>query len=366
MASELQEALNSIDIEDFLEYEGLEYRERTGSRGPQFNLHECPSCGDRKWRVWMNQDSGLGNCFHGDCTMGTFNKYSFIRAHLGNPPARDIITYIKRLAIRHGWKPQRKKAMPETSPLIAAKIMPERCVEIPDANGNYLEYLSKRGISEEISRSFNLSYCDGGYFRFYDPIGEREAFQYYGDRLVIPVFDLDGEQRTFQGRDLTGTAENKYLFPPGLPASGRFLYGGNAVKGATELVVTEGVFDCWSVLMACRASVDLEAVGVVATFGMHLSDNPSDGDDQVGAFLKLQRLGLQRVTFMWDGEKRALKKALDAAMRLKRLGLTVRVAILPDGKDPNEVCPEEIVKSYYSAKNLSLPGHKMELLRKLL
>ena len=78
MASELTEALEHLDMIDFLEYEGIDYKERTGSSGPQFNIQECPSCGDRKWRVWINQESGLGNCFHGDCTQKTFNKYSFM------------------------------------------------------------------------------------------------------------------------------------------------------------------------------------------------------------------------------------------------------------------------------------------------
>jgi len=367
MGSELTEALKHLDIIDFLEYEGIEYKERTGSSGPQFNIQECPACGDRKWRVWINQESGLGNCFHGDCHQKTFNKYSFIREQLSNPPAKDVITYLKRLAARHGWKPKRAP-LPAAPPIISTgPLFPSRCVSIPDEHGNHMEYLSNRGISAEMSKEFGLCYCDGGEFRWSNSIGEREGIQYYGERVVIPIFNLDGEQVTFQGRDVPGLSDRKYLFPPGLPASGRFLYGGNLAKGKKEIVVTEGVFDCWSVLKAMRADIDLANVGVTATFGMHLSDNiSSDGDDQVGCFVKLQRLGLQRVTFMWDGERRALKKALEAAVRLQRLGLRVRVAILPDGKDPNEMRPEEVIKCYYSAKDLAIPGQKMELLRQLL
>ncbi len=367
MASELTEILDSLDIADFLEYEGIDYRERTGSSGPQFNIQECPACGDRKWRVWINQESGLGNCFHGDCHQKTFNKYSFIREQLDNPPAKDVVTYLKRLAVRHGWKPKRKAAVAAAPVVTAGALFPSRCVTIPDEKGNHMAYLQDRGISAAMSKEFGLHYCDRGYFSWSISIGEREAFQYYGERIVIPIFDLLGHQVTFQGRDITGLSDRKYLFPPGLPASGRYLYGGHLVKGVKEIVVTEGAFDCWSVLKALRANVDLAGVGVVATFGMHLSDNPSsDGDDQVGCFVKLQRLGLQRVTFMWDGERRALRKALDAAMRLQRLGLRSRVAILPNGKDPNEMRPEEVINCYYSAKDLAIPGQKMKLLRQLL
>ncbi len=367
MASELTEVLDSLDIVDFLEYEGIDYKERTGSSGPQFNIQECPACGDRKWRVWINQESGLGNCFHGDCHQKTFNKYSFVRETLGNPPARDVVTYLKRLAARHGWKPKRRTAVIATPVATAGVLLPSRCVTIPDQYGNHMDYLQDRGITAEMSKEFGLHYCDGGDFSWEISGGEREGIQYYGERVVIPIFDLEGKQVTFQGRDITGKSERKYLFPPGLPASGRYLYGAHLAKGAKEIVVTEGVFDCWSVLKAMRADTDLSSVGVVATFGMHLSDNiSSDGDDQVGCFIKMQRLGLQRVTFMWDGERRAIREALDAAIRLQRLGLRSRVSILPDGKDPNEMHPEDIVKCYYSAKDLALPKQKMELLRQLL
>jgi len=365
MASELQEALDSLDMIDFFDHEGMEYRERTGSRGPQFNLHECPECGDSKWRVWMNQESGLGNCFHGDCTLGTFNKYSFIRAYLNNPPARDIVTYIKRIARSHGWRPKRKSTVAEKVVILSEGLMPSDCIQIPDSTGQNLSYLEDRGISSELAKEFGLRYCNGGYFRWSDPIGEREAFQYYGERVVIPVFDFSGNQVTFQGRDITGLADRKYLFPPGLPASGRYLYGANLCEGAKEVAVTEGVFDCWSVLDAFRRDTDLGNVGVVSTFGMHLSDDLS-ANDQVGCFISMKRLGLQRVTFMWDGEKRALKKAFEAAMRLKRIGLRVRVAMLPDGKDPNEATAKEIVNTYYNACDLDIPGQRGKLLRQLL
>ena len=65
--NELREALDLLDMGDFFEHEGIEFREKTGSSGEQYNLHYCPACGDSKWRVWMNQETGLGNCFHGDC-----------------------------------------------------------------------------------------------------------------------------------------------------------------------------------------------------------------------------------------------------------------------------------------------------------
>lgn len=362
--SELSEALDNLDIQTFLDMEAIEYKEKTGSSGPQLNLKYCPACGDSKWRTWLNQESGLGNCFHGDCHVKTFNKYSFIREYMGNPPAKDVVTKIKRVSAGMGWRPKKKVIRPTLEVALEAVDLPTRCIPLPDSEGNNLAYLEDRGINSEMAKEFRLHYCVDGHFSYQTAIGEREE-QYYGERVVVPIFDMLGRMVTFQGRDVTGKSVRKYLFPPGLPTSGKFLYASHTLKGKKEIAVSEGVFDVYSLLSAFRADPDLRDVGATATFGMHLSDNLS-ADDQIGCFIKLKSLGLERVTFFWDSEKRAIKKAFEAATRLSRLGLTARVAILPADKDPNESTSEEIVHAYYSAHDVTTPGGKKALLRQLL
>jgi DNA primase len=56
---------------------------------------------------------------------------------------------------------------------------------------------------------------------------------------------------------------------------------------------------------------------------------------------------------MWDGELSALTAALDGAKRISGLGLRARIALLPPGKDPNEVLPEVVRQAYYEAKTWS-------------
>lgn len=360
--NELQEALDMLDMGHFLEHEGIEYREKTGSSGDQYNLHYCPACGDSKWRVWMNQETGLGNCFHGDCHVKTFNKYSFIREHLNNPPAKDVVTYVKRISADMGWKPKRKVKTPVVTVLKETEL-PTNCINLPDVNGNNLTYLEERGIDGKLAKEFRLMYCENGWFFYASSIREREQ-QFYGKRVVIPVFDLHGQMVTFQGRDITDKSPRKYLFPPGLPSSGRYLYGGHLVKGKAELVIGEGVFDAIALTAAFRTDPDLAEVGAVATFGMHLSDDGADG--QVSYFMTLKRLGLKRVTFFWDSEKRAIKNAMEAAEKLSKLGLTARVAILPPDQDPNESSSDQIIYSYYNAHDVKAPAGRRELLRKVL
>jgi len=78
-AAELSEAL---DLEFWLEREGISFKETRGSSGMQYNIKVCPACGDRKDKVYLNTESGLGNCFSGSCEQ-KFNKLKFIHLHLG-------------------------------------------------------------------------------------------------------------------------------------------------------------------------------------------------------------------------------------------------------------------------------------------
>ncbi len=80
MKEEIIEILEKIDIEAYLDREGIEYRGPYGSSGLQLNLKTCPVCGGDKWKVFLNAESGLGNCFSGSCDT-KFNKWKFIRAH---------------------------------------------------------------------------------------------------------------------------------------------------------------------------------------------------------------------------------------------------------------------------------------------
>ena len=58
---ELEEALDRIDMEAWLDAEGIDYKITRGSRGTQINVKECPCCGNSNWKVYLNADNGLGN-----------------------------------------------------------------------------------------------------------------------------------------------------------------------------------------------------------------------------------------------------------------------------------------------------------------
>lgn len=175
-------------------------------------------------------------------------------------------------------------------------------------------------------------------------------------RILIPVYDLDGVMKTFRGRDITGAAERRYLFPMQLPASGKFLYNGHNAVGKQTVVVCEGAFDVMGVKRAIFDEETLrDYVEPIGTFGMHLSGNMNeDAEDQLGAFLTLKARGLRNVIMMWDSEKQAIRNTMSAAKRLTSIGLNVKVACLgEEGLDPGDATSEQILKAYYRAKPYS-------------
>lgn len=349
--SELTEILDSIDIEYYLNSQGIDYKENRGASGRQLNLRDCPVCGNSKWKVYIGADTGLGNCFSGSCEQ-KFNKYSFIKHHLQSPSTSELIRHIKHAASQQGWRQKKAKRVE----VVEGKIILPESLELP-FNGKNLKYLTNRGVSSEMSNYFYLRYSEKGKYYYND--GERDRYQNYSERIIIPIHDLEGNLVTFQGRDVTGESERKYLFPPGFASTGRYLYNGHNAVMSTYIVMCEGVFDVISVKMALDEDIYLRGVTPVASFGKHLSNGFEN--DQMGELIKLKRLGLKHVCFMWDGEKSAIRAAIKAAISVLSLGIKASVAILPDNKDPNEV-PDYIVRESY--KN-AIPINRMSAIKLL-
>lgn len=344
---DLAEILEHIDTELFLEYEGVKFRRTFGSSGQQLNIKECPRCGGSSWKVYLNARTGLGNCFHGDCAgLSGYNIFSFAKA-LWSTDSSDAIRRLKQYAREQGWVAKR---------VTSADVEEVTDFDLPDSielphKGRNLRYLDERGINKDIARYFHLRFCHKGQYIYVDGEGKR-LWQNYDNRVLIPIYDLDGVMVTFQGRTIVD-APRKYLFPPGLAGSGRYLYNGHNVIGTRELVICEGAFDVFATKIAMDHEVSYRTVGQIGTFGKHLSHGDHDGQDQLGALMRLKREGLETVTFMWDGEADAIRAAITAAKLVKSIGLRTRVALLPEGKDPNEITGTELLRCYEKAYEAS-------------
>ena len=350
--------LEDVDIASWLEWYGIDYRRTTGSHGVQLNLRECPVCGNSNWKVYLNEETGLGNCFHGDCEY-KFNKYKFIKAAIHAEGFREVMQNIDEYLEASGWKTR-----PVVEPLKTNPINEGASFNMPDfiplpVKGRNLKYLSDRGITQESTVYFHLGFCKSGYFQYRKPDGNL-GYRDFSMRVIIPIYDVDGKLASFQGRDITGKAEKKYLFPSGIRSTGSLFYNGHNAVGAKSIVVNEGVFDVIATWQAFNEEAAMREVIPVGSFGKHLS--MGDSDSQIGYLLKLKEHGLQVITIMWDGESQAIQDACNTALALAKYGFTVRIAILP-GKDPNELPPVVVRQAYYNA-TLATPTNVAKLLLK--
>jgi DNA primase len=323
---EFDNALAKIDLENYLDREGVGYRFSQGTRGLQLLLDECPFCGEGGGKTYVNAQTGLGNCFHGSCSKQRFNKFSLIRqvCQLGGDAFSE---HVKSVAQEMGWMP--KKVRPEV--VMATLKLPTNSAELPN-EGRTLKYLDARNVTEESCRWFHLSYCHKGWWS-YAVTDEGEKWVSYSQRVIIPICDLDGTMVSFQGRDITGAQEPKYLFPLGFAVAGRHLYNGNSFEDGvhTHAIVGEGAFDAIAIHQAVRSEPGCKDMIALATFGMHLSGGENS---QLDRFTALRERGLKTVTIMWDGERKAVAQAVKSGLALASLGLQVRIATLPSGYDP--------------------------------
>lgn len=344
MSDPRHDLLNSIDIEWFCQHENLDYKVTHGASGKLLNLKECPSCGDRRSRTYVNVDNGLGHCFV--CEAG-WNKRTFFRAVLGLN-GFEFDRRLREIARAQGWRPK-----PKPKEVSYENVALPESIPLPTDDGQNLDYLVNRGIDNETTAYFHLRYCVVGGWLSVDPETKRARIQDFSDRLIIPVYDLDGELRVFQGRDLSGAADQKYLFPKGLPGTGRYLLNGHNAVRAKRVVVGEGAFDVMALKIALEADIELRDVVPIGTFGKHLSAGRVDGEDQLNRFYELRQYGLEEVTIMWDGQRSALQQALVACRQLVGIGLSARVALLPQDCDPNEVSAETVRAAYRGARRYS-------------
>ncbi len=190
----------------------------------------------------------------------------------------------------------------------------------PDDRGALKTALARQGIAEELM-------IEGG-LRIRPEDQGRPAYDRFRGRVMFPIADARGRIIAFGGRIL-GAGEPKYLNSPETPLfhKGRTLYGlFEAREKAREedaVIVVEGYTDVLALHQAGLANV-------VAPLGTALTE------DQM---ILLWRLAPSQILCL-DGDRAGRKAALRAAERalpLLRPGNFLRIAMLPDGEDPDSL-----------------------------
>ena len=230
----------------------------------------------------------------------------------------------------------------------AQKWFAEQLNETGEGKSVGLGYLRQRGFGDATLTDFAIGYCpdtpwgeDGALAKAAAKAGYQKKwllssglckkrengtlYDFYRGRVMFPIRDVTGRFIGFGGRTLkTDKKVPKYVNSPESPLydKSRALYGihlaRNAVVRADRAILVEGYTD----VMAMRQA-GLE--NVVASSGTALTV------EQV----RLLRRFSKNITMLFDGDPAGLRAAIRGVDIVLGEGLDVKIAVLPDGEDPD-------------------------------
>ena len=221
----------------------------------------------------------------------------------------------------------------------------KRLWESEDGQAIGLSYFKERGFTEETIRKFNLGFAPNerrafthqaqraGYKKEHlTGVGltiEREEsgelFDRFYDRVMFPWRSISGKVIAFGGRTLrSDKAIAKYINSPESEAfvKNRSLYGIYEAKAAIvreqKCYLVEGYTD---VISFHQAGIE----NVVASGGTSLTS---------GQIALIKRFS-NKITVLYDGDYAGIKASLRGIDMLLSEGMEVKVALFPDGEDPD-------------------------------
>ena len=189
----------------------------------------------------------------------------------------------------------------------------------PDVGEALVAELKKKGF--RLADCAELNLVDGN-----DQVGYQDRFR---GRLMFPIRDDQGHLVAFGGR-VIGDGTPKYINSSDTPlfSKGRTLYGMHRAKDAVRkerrAVLVEGYLD----VIACHSA---GVTCAVATLGTAMGEQ----------HVKKLALWCDTVTILYDSDEAGQKAAERATELLTQGGLGVKVALMPQGEDPDTLLREQ-------------------------
>ena len=223
----------------------------------------------------------------------------------------------------------------------------ERCLRLPEGRHG-LEYFYARGFGDEIISKFRLGYAPAnnglkswlaskgvsehdmielGLAAMSSREGTSRVFDFFRDRVIIPIFDKSNRPIAFGGR-VMNDGQPKYLNSPETPIFNKrhTLYNLNNAreKGyeAKNIIVCEGYMD---VIALSKFGFEY----AVAPLGTALTE------EQITEAWKV----CEEPTLCFDGDGAGIKAAIrsvDRALPILKPGYSLKYIFLPDKQDPDE------------------------------
>jgi DNA primase len=335
----------------------------------------CPFHQEKTPSLSIDVSQGLFHCF--GCGVGG-DVFKFVEMTQGLGFNESVEYLASRAGVTLQRDPAAAKRRGEREAMVdavrlAVEFYNERLRTGPDA-GRARAYLRGRGYDGEVIDRFQLGYSPGGWdelvVHFRDQKipakvmtgtglaarnprgGLRDWFR---GRIMFPIYDLRGDPVGFGARLLDGEGP-KYLNSPEtrLYQKARLLYGLNLAKGQISRsgfsVVVEGYTDVIGMHLAGMEEA-------VATCGTALGEEHFD----------LLRRFSERVVLAFDADEAGAGAALrgDTLETPVRLELDLRVALMPEGKDPADLVKDGDASSLRSAIEESVPLLQFRIDREL-
>lgn len=328
----------------------------------------CPFHSEKTPSFTVDEDKQLYHCF--GCSAGG-DIYSLVmeRENLTFPEA------LKYLAEKyHIPLPRQQKVSPEVLKL------EEKLFKINELALGYfrknlfntregtkaLEYLKKRGLTEETIQTLKVGYAMNSWNSLLDffrdknvPVSLLEKgglalpnpkkgdhYDRFRGRVIFPILSLTGRVVAFGGRTVVD-AEPKYLNSPDTPlySKGKLLYGLNFSKDAIReqgtAILVEGYTDFSALYQAGFRNV-------VASLGTALTSF------QVGQALRFA----PRLVVNYDGDNAGRAAAARAVPLCLEKGLNIEVLVLPGGLDPDAFIGKYGRDRYLALQKKTVPGLK--------
>jgi len=227
-----------------------------------------------------------------------------------------------------------------------------------------LEYIKKRGLSEESIQKFKIGYSGkfgSDLFEYLKKCGIKETdllnsnlfgssiqygkiiyFDKFYDRLMFPIFNSNGAIAGFGGRTISDN-NVKYLNSSEsiLFHKGNLLYGYHIAKHSTKdyLILCEGNLD----MISCQqAGLD----NIVCSLGTALTEE----------HIKLLSRDYKKVVLAYDNDEAGKKAILRASQLLKKYQIKVNIMDLNPCKDP-----DEFIRTYGKIKFIERVNKSIQL-----
>jgi DNA primase len=311
----------------------------------------CPFHSEKTPSFYLNAEKQVWHC-HGCNAGGDLIKFVERYENVDFPIALRMLATRAGIVIQESPGAQRRRS--EREAIYEANAAAQRYfADALRRDQRALEYVHRRGLSNETAALFGLGLAPDGWEGLTKALeragidvqlAERAGlvrqktgyYDFFRNRLMLPIYNLTGEVMAFGGRAL-GDETPKYLNTPNTSAytKGHHVYALHLARRAAAaddtLVVVEGYLDA----IALHQAGFRNAVASLGT-----------------AFTPEQARELRRVAgklyLCFDGDAAGQAATARSIDMLVEEGLAVSIVALPAGKDPDELILESGAEAFAS------------------